>query len=98
MTIEEVTEKIKKLADKHAGQFRGKANFEFEDGIVHLDDTVSPPVVINEEKEAPFSIVMSADNFSKILSGDLNVMMAFMSGKLKIKGDKGAAMKLTSLF
>ncbi len=98
MTIDEVTSKIKSLAEKHAGQFQGTANFQFEDGIVHLDDTVSPPVVINEEKDAPFTIQMTAEDFSQILSGDLNVMMAFMTGKLKIKGDKGAAMKLTSLF
>lgn len=98
MTLEEVTNKIKKLAETHGGRFQGTANFQFEDGIVHLDDTVSPPQVLNEEKEAPFTIVMTADNFGQILSGDLNVMMAFMSGKLKIKGDKAAAMKLTSLF
>lgn len=98
MTFEEVTNKIKSLADKHAGQFGGTANFEFEEGVVHLDDSVSPPVVSNGEKDAPFTIVMTAEDFSQILSGDLNVMMAFMTGKLKIKGDKGAAMKLTSLF
>ena len=98
MTLEEITGKIKKLADKHSGKFQGKANFKFDEGVVHLDDTVSPTVVINEEKDAPFSIKMTADDFDKILTGDLNVMMAFMTGKLKIEGDKGAAMKLTSLF
>ena len=98
MTLEEITGKIQKLADKHSGKFQGKANFKFEEGVVHLDDTVSPTVVINEEKEAPFAIKMSAEDFNKILTGDLNVMMAFMTGKLKIEGDKGAAMKLTALF
>jgi len=98
MTIDEVTGKIQSLAEMHAGKFQGTANFQFEDGIVHLDDTVSPPVVSNEEKEAPFTIVMTAANFGQIISGDMNVMMAFMTGKLKIKGDKAAAMKLTSLF
>ena len=98
MTLEEVTNKIKSLAETHGGKFQGTANFEFEEGTVYLDDTVSPPVVSNESKETPFTIVMSSDDFTKILSGDLNVMMAFMTGKLKIKGDKAAAMKLTSLF
>lgn len=98
MTLEEITAKIQKLADRHAGQFAGKANFKFPEGVVHLDDTVSPTMVTNEEKEAPFAVKMSAEDFDKVLSGDLNVMMAFMSGKLKIEGDKGAAMKLTSLF
>lgn len=98
MTLEEVTGKIQKLADKHAGQFGGKANFKFDEGVVHLDDTVSPTLIVNEERDAPFSIKMKSDDFVKILTGDLNVMMAFMTGKLKIEGDKGAAMKLTALF
>jgi len=33
-----------------------------------------------------------------LLSGDLNPMMAFMSGKLKIKGDMGVAMKIAQSF
>jgi len=98
MTLEEITGKIQKLAEKHAGKFGGKANFKFEDGVVHLDDSVTPNIVINEEREAPFAIKMKAEDFGNILSGELNVMMAFMTGKLKIEGDKGAAMKLTSLF
>lgn len=98
MTLEEITGKIQKLADRHSGQFQGKANFKFDEGVVHLDDTVSPTVVVNEERDAPFAIKMTAENFNKVLNGDLNVMMAFMSGKLKVEGDKAAAMKLTSLF
>jgi putative sterol carrier protein len=33
----------------------------------------------------------------KLKTGDLNPMMAVMSGKVKIKGDMGLAMKLQSL-
>lgn len=98
MTLEEVQGKIQKLVDKHQGKFDSKANFKFEDGTIHVDGTVSPTLVIDEEREAPFAIKMKAKDFGRILSGDLNVMMAFMTGKLKIEGDKGAAMKLTSLF
>lgn len=98
MTIEEVTAKIEALAAQHGGKFENKANFQFEDGVVHLDDTVSPAVVVNEARDAAFTIKMAAEDFGKVLSGDLNVMMAFMTGKLKIEGDKGAAMKLTALF
>lgn len=98
MTLEEISGKIKKLADKHAGKFGATANFKFDEGIVHLDDTVSPPLVVNKEREAPFAIKMTAADFGKVLSGDLNPMMAMMSGKLKIEGSKAAALKLTSLF
>ncbi|MGQ9556890.1 MAG: SCP2 sterol-binding domain-containing protein [Desulfurispora sp.] len=43
------------------------------------------------------TISMSADDFQSMLSGALNPMMAFMSGKIKIAGDMGLAMKLQSL-
>ena len=35
-----------------------------------------------------------ADTFRAILDGDLNPTAAFMSGKLAIDGDMGAAMKV----
>ena len=44
------------------------------------------------------TIAASAENFAKIISGDQNPTTAYMSGKLKIKGDMGAAMKLQKLF
>jgi len=31
-----------------------------------------------------------------LMAGKLNPMMAFMSGKIKVKGDMGVAMKLQS--
>jgi len=33
-----------------------------------------------------------------LLTGDLNPMTAFMSGKIKVDGDMGVAMKLQKLF
>jgi putative sterol carrier protein len=33
-----------------------------------------------------------------MMGGELNPMMAFMTGKMKIDGDKGVAMKLAGLF
>jgi putative sterol carrier protein len=40
---------------------------------------------------------MDADTFTQLKSGSLNPMMAVMSGKIKIKGDMGLAMKLQAL-
>ena len=99
MTIEEATQKVEKMAQLHSGKFNSKVNFRFkEGGFIHLDDTAEPAKVINDEADAPCTVVISLENFDRLLSGDLNPMMAFMSGKMKIEGDKGVAMKLASLF
>jgi len=98
MNLEQATEKVKQLASTHAGKFGAKANFKFDEGVIHLNDSTSPTVVTNEESAADCTLKLSIDNFEKMISGDLNPMMAFMTGKLKIEGDKGVAMKLSSLF
>ena len=38
------------------------------------------------------------ESFEKIVAGEQNPTTAYMTGKLKIKGDMGAAMKLQKLF
>lgn len=43
-------------------------------------------------------ITTSEDTFEKIVSGEQNPTSAYMTGKLKVKGDMGAAMKLQKLF
>jgi len=37
---------------------------------------------------------ISVEDALGLISGDLNPMMAYMMGKLKIKGDMGIAMKI----
>jgi putative sterol carrier protein len=59
------------------------------------DGTVS---VTEGGGEADATISASEETFGQIASGDLNATTAYMTGKLKIKGDMGAAMKLQKLF
>ena len=44
------------------------------------------------------TIAMEADDFMALTKGELNPMSAFMSGKIKLQGDMGLAMKFQSLF
>jgi putative sterol carrier protein len=44
------------------------------------------------------SLDIAAQDWLDMLSGKQNGQMLFMSGKLKIKGDMGLAMKLGSMF
>ena len=48
--------------------------------------------------DADATITTSAETFDKIVAGEQNPTTAYMTGKLKIKGDLGAAMKLQKLF
>jgi putative sterol carrier protein len=60
-----------------------------EDGVVSVREG---------EGEADCTISTTEENFQKILNGEQNATSAYMTGKLKIKGDMGAAMKLQKLF
>jgi putative sterol carrier protein len=44
------------------------------------------------------TISVSEENLLRIINGEQNPMTAFMTGKLKVKGDIGAATKLQKLF
>lgn len=50
------------------------------------------------QSESPrMTLKAKADDFVSILNGSLNPMQAFMTGKVKIVGDTGLAMKLMPL-
>jgi putative sterol carrier protein len=48
--------------------------------------------------DADVTFSASEESFEKIVAGEQNPTTAYMTGKLKIKGDMGAAMKLQKLF
>ena len=47
---------------------------------------------------ANIQLTMSEDDFLALVGGTLNAQQAFLTGKLKIKGDMQLAMKLQSVF
>jgi putative sterol carrier protein len=94
-----VSEKVDK------GKIGGmKAVYQFEitgdgggDWFVNIADG---DVSVGEGKaEKPsITLTMDANNFMDLLAGKLNGQTAFLTGKLKIKGDMTLAMKLQSVF
>ncbi len=44
------------------------------------------------------TVKASADDWFAVATGQMNAMQAFMTGKLKILGDMGLAMKLQTIF
>lgn len=54
-------------------------------------------VVENPSKEPDVTLKLSDSNFSKLLKDELNTTLAFMTGKLKLDGQMGLAMKLQEI-
>jgi putative sterol carrier protein len=62
-------------------------------------DVVDGKVTVTPDGEgADVVIATSEETFNKIADGEQNPTSAYMTGKLKVKGDMGAAMKLQKLF
>lgn len=72
--------------------------FDFGDNKIFIDGTGASNVITAEDKEADCTISITAEDLNGIVTGSLNPMTAFMSGKIKVKGDMGLAMKLQTLF
>jgi putative sterol carrier protein len=67
----------------------GSWNVDVDDGKVKVTE---------DGGEADTTISTSAETFMKIAKGEQNPTAAYMSGKLKVSGDMGQAMKLQKLF
>lgn len=65
---------------------------------VDVDDGTVKVAEDGGDGAADATIAASEDTFQQIASGDLNATTAYMTGKLKVRGDMGAAMKLSRLF
>ena len=59
------------------------------------DGTVS---VVEGAEDADCTISASEETLTRIVNGEQNPTTAYMTGKLKISGDMGAALKLQKLF
>ena len=59
------------------------------------DGTVS---VVEGAEDADCTISASEETLLRIISGEQNPTTAYMTGKIKIAGDMGAALKLQKLF
>jgi len=71
-----------------------------DDGRILLDArTDGVKITPNpDSEEADTTLALSAENLGKLMEGDLNPMVAFTMGRLKIFGSKGVALKLSGLF
>ena len=94
MSLEMATNGLKEKIGEDCG-LGATVKFDFgEDGVVFLEATQTPNVVSNDDNDAECTMVISMENFMEMAAGNLDGTSAFMTGKLKIQGDMGIAMKL----
>ena len=96
MTLQEITAKMKEGAGKKS-PFGNTVKFATDQGVVFIDGNANPPAVSNDDKAADCTLKMAFSDFDDMINGKLDGMTAFMTGKLKIEGDMGVAMKLQSI-
>lgn len=76
------------------GGMDGSVKFVIEDeGAVRIDEAGASA----DAGDADCTVTADADTFQSLLAGDLDPTAAFMTGKIRVEGDMGLAMKLGSL-
>jgi putative sterol carrier protein len=97
MSISDITDQMKARIGE-GGKFKKSVKFDFGgDGVVRIDDKVSPAIVDNADAPTDCTVKVSMADFVDIAQGKQNAQMAFMMGKLKVEGDMSVALQLGSI-
>ena len=73
-----------------SGDEETQKTIKIADGAMTVEDGI--------DGDVNATISMDSDDFVAMTTGELNPMMAFMGGKVKVDGDMSAVMKIQSIF
>ena len=99
-TVQEFFETLPSRADtSKIADMNNSYGFDIEGAGQWTVKVADGAVTVAEGMEdTDVTISASQEVFQKIVAGEQNPTSAYMTGKLKLKGDMGAAMKLQKLF
>ncbi len=69
-----------------------------EAGFILFDGTGDAAGIAAEDGEADSTLTLSPESLGKMIEGALDPTFAYMTGKLKISGSMGVALKLAAMF
>ena len=98
MDLETVTEKIKQKLACAAG-LSAAVKFDFgDDGVVFVNTKEDPAAISHDaDAESDVTLTCKIETFEGFLNGSQDPNIAFMMGKLKVKGNMGLALKLSAI-
>lgn len=97
MSLQILTDRVKNMLGTDSG-LDATVKFKTEEGTLFIDGKSVPNTVSDQDLEADCTFDISTKNALKLMDGDLNAMMAYMTGKLKIHGDMSVAMRIAEKF
>lgn len=68
------------------------------DGVVFWDGSGASAVVDNTARDADTTIAIALADLAALLDGTLDPTLAYMTGRLKVAGSLGVALKLNQYF
>jgi putative sterol carrier protein len=96
MTLQEITAEVTESVK--SAPITGKTiKLQLDEGVVFIDLRQDPGVVSNDDVDADAVVTTTLDTLEKLGTKETNPMMAIMTGKIKIKGDMGAALALQAI-
>jgi len=97
VTLQTIIDGLKEKVGEDCG-LGSVVKFDFGDqGCVILDASQVPNIVSTEGADPDCTMIISVEDFIAMAEGSLDGVSAFMTGRLKVSGDMGIAMKLGAL-
>ena len=99
MSLEQLTARVRQAVGDDFGALMRRSSSTSATTASSISTASSTPnTVSNEDKDSKITIMVSRENFERIIDHKLNPKLALMTGQMRLKGDIRIAMRLDKVF